>query len=141
MLPIPLVAKVMGGWLLDRIDCMSDWWPKRGPLFTHDTRICHTLTYSLYDKVGDTLLNTLLLYATHQVYPQYTPFLMILYLIRVIGITRFFKTHNKKNFIYFPNFFITTVLILSIFKHLTWYMIVGIFVYQMLQEIYMHGSY
>jgi hypothetical protein len=135
---IPLPFKIIGGWLLDRIDCMSDWWPYKGPLGSDNTRICHTHEYSVYDKIGDILLNTLLLYATHQLYPSYTPILFSLYVYRIAGVLRFFKTRDKKEFIYFPNLFITTVLVLSITGKLTIPIFSGIAVYQISQELYMH---
>lgn len=136
---ISLPFKIIGGWLFDRIDCMTDMWPYKGPLGSDNTRICDTIEYSIYDKIGDVLLNTLLLYASHQVYPSYTPLLFSLYVYRLIGILRFFKTMNKKEFIYFPNLFITTLLVLSIMGKLTIPSFSGIVVYQVAQEIYMHA--
>lgn len=135
---IPFTYKILLAWALDRLDCMPDMWPKRGPLFTRDTSICRTETYSMYDKVGDVLLNTLLLYESSKYYPQYTPLLTFLYMVRLVGILRYFKTRTKREFVYFPNFFITTVLVLSVFKHLTPILGLGILAYQYPQEIYMH---
>ena len=71
-------------------------------------------------------------------YPSYTPILFTLYVYRIAGVLRFFKTRDKKEFIYFPNLFITTILILSITRKLTIPMFSGILVYQVSQEFYMH---
>lgn len=138
-LPIPLYVKISIGWILDRLDCMSDGWPHKGPLFSSDTSVCKTREYSRYDKIGDTVLNLLVLIASHRYFPEYTPLLTTLFIIRSVGVIRYFKTENKHEFIYFPNLFITTALVLSITGKITPTLFSGICVYQIIQELYIHG--
>lgn len=139
MTSLHLPIKIIVGWILDRLDCMPDAWPRRGPLFSKDTSECRTPEYSMYDKIGDTVLNSLILMASHRYYPNYTPLLLFLFILRLVGVIRYFKTHDKREFIYFPNIFITTALLLSILGKITPEVFFAICVYQIIQEVYMHG--
>lgn len=140
LLPLNLHYKIIVGWVLDRLDCMSDMWPYKGPLFSSDTSACKTVEYSKYDKVGDMVLNTLILYTASVYYPKYMPLLVSLYTLRLIGVIRFFKTEKKREFIYFPNLFITTSLVLSLVGRMTPEMFLMVCIYQFGQEVFMHGK-
>lgn len=148
ILPIPLWIKVISCMLIDRLDCTSDMFPYKGPLFINDTSICKTVEYSKADKIGDTFTNLFLLIYVYIYAPQYFTLLLLLFVFRLIGVLMFFKTHNKKYFIYFPNFFITFMIFIGIIidyklnlsEHIIISGITLLVIYQIIQEYIMHWS-
>lgn len=139
-LPIPFYVKVLACMIIDRLDCMPDWWPYRGPLFSKDTSICKTKEYSMADKFGDTVVYSMLLAYSYFELPRQFFVLLLMFLFRLIGVILFYINHDKRMFLYFPNFFITTLFVLSTFKnfHINFNAYPLIFVYQIMQEYIMH---
>lgn len=133
--PLAPWAKVILLWVLDRLDCSPDWWPHRGPLLTKDTKICRSLDYARADKFGDMATYALMLWWSRSLYPQAFPLLLGAFVFRLIGVILFYKTGDRRMFVFFPNFFLTFLLLNSI--QLGNLLGVGAH-YQVVQEYLMH---
>lgn len=81
-----------------------------GPLYKHYMKI-NPVTAQVYDKVLDVWMYTFAIaYSISQ--PQiFTFILILLYVFRLVGQAIFFEYHNKRIFVYFPNFFEPTYII------------------------------
>jgi len=153
---IPNIAfsvKIIIVMLLDRLDCSSEYYPKKGPMLISNTKICRTLEYQLADKMGDITCYTLLwlyylIYVdSAEVLKKYITFW---FFVRVIGTVLLERTREMKWIIYFPNIFLESLLVISILQDLDYtyeeyqglYIILLflVIIIKIIIEIIMHGS-
>jgi hypothetical protein len=108
--------------------------------------------YEEYDKVGDfeIYLFLYIYYMKYVVSPAPLKALIsFLFFYRLIGVFIYWKTGDRRIFIYFPNFFLEFLLAIAILEFIGYpypqyfklYMIVFfvVFIYKIAQEIYIHG--
>ena len=147
-LQIPTCWKIILIMLSDRLDCMPDGWPRKGPLFSNNINICRTELYQHADKITDTICYFILLHyivKKEKLSPTYNKILSGLLVYRTIGTVLFLLTNNRHYLIYFPNFFLELSLALMLMKHypkLRRYkkgIFVGVVVVKIVTEIYLHA--
>jgi len=105
---IPFVAKVLLVYVLDSFDCSLSLYGKQN---------CFNIEYIVYDKIGDTLtygfvLKKYLELSTDS--ERIKRYVTLLYLWRVIGTLLFLATKDKMMFVYFPNIFFESVVLLTV---------------------------
>jgi len=150
---IPFSVKIIIIMLLDRLDCSSDYYPKKGPMLIKDTRICRTKEYQLADKIGDIFCYTLLwlYYLIYVDSPEILKkYITFWFFVRVIGTILFEKTGEMKWIIFFPNIFIESLLAITILQDLGYtyeeykdtyiFILFIIIIFKLIIELAMHGS-
>lgn len=132
---------------------MSMIWPSRGPLFDRDTRVCKTINYSYADKIVDTSIGlVLLLYYLNSENSdiKVKVFITLLFIYRLIGVLLFFVTKKEVSLIWFPNFFLETLLTVTLLgflniefashKSLYLLLITFVFIFKVIQEYILHST-
>lgn len=149
---IPFSVKIGAVMILDRLDCMSDYYPRRGPLFIKDTSICKTGYYQKSDKITDMLCYTFL-WMYYVFYRDSPPglkaYITFWFIVRLLGTILFISTGDRKLLVLFPNVFLESLLAIAIMedlgytyaKHKKMYMgvLAAVFLYKIAQEYVMHG--
>ena len=125
--------------MLDSLDCIV---PQKMKIYNH-AKFCQTKEYQMIDKVVDTICYSILLYYVVKnklLHHTELYLLMGLFVYRLVGVSIFLSTTNRNFLVYFPNFFIETVLLLFLgFRGINKViMSIGIFIFRLIVEHKLH---
>lgn len=114
----PLYVKMFLIFLCDAIDCDL---LKISKLYKDDSgNFCHSVYYQMMDKLSDTFYHIIILYYLYsrKIFSNNLIILfLILLLFRIIGVMIYIlKGNDKKNLLYFPNFFEIIIFFFVILK-------------------------
>lgn len=141
VLCMPVFYKVLLVMITDSIDCGIS------KFFFDDWVDPNTHLYQISDKMTDVITYLILLaYIIHIEYldDKKNNFLILLLSYRLIGEILYFSTKERYFLLFFPNFFLETLLVLVGVKHFKvdeYYLpffAICIFLWKLLQEYYLH---
>lgn len=141
VLCMPVFYKVLLVMITDSIDCGIS------KFLFHDWVDPNTDLYQMSDKITDIITYIILLF--YVIYIKYLDekknnFLGFLLCYRLIGEILYFSTRDRYFLLFFPNFFLETLLVLVGVKHFKideYYLpffAICIFLWKLLQEYYLH---
>lgn len=141
---IPFIYKLIPILLFDKVDCMMSGIINLENKDLKDIN-CQSQEYQLTDKIMDTITYTvLLIYTSTKEYRWFTPMLIVLFVFRMIGVLFYLKNGDRRMLVYFPNFFLPTMIVfylmdyLDVSKMYYYLSLIPIFIYKIYNEYNYH---
>jgi len=141
---IPFIYKLIPILLFDKVDCIMSGIINLENKDLKDVN-CQSQEYQLTDKIMDTITYTvLLIYTSTKEYRWFTPMIIVLFVFRMIGVLFYLKNDDRRMLVYFPNFFLPTMIVFYLMDYLSaskiyYYLsVIPIFIYKICNEYNYH---
>lgn len=155
---IPLFLKILFIYYLDGMD-KCDLYPCPGDdlvimkFFNIPVKSNTSKTYQIIDKIGDTIIYIFLwiYYLKYYDSPSILKaYISLLFFYRLVGTILYLTTENRRYLLYFPNFFLESLLVISVlqslgysyqkYKNVYIYLLFIVIIFKLFIELIMHSN-